>query len=51
VDEIRSQIVKVLDDPSYRDGATSLRQDWLARPAPAEIIPDLEKLAARDVRD
>ncbi|GAA1272491.1 DUF1205 domain-containing protein [Sphaerisporangium rubeum] len=46
VDEIRTQIVKMVEDPSYRDGAASLRDDWLARPTPAEIIPDLVKLTA-----
>jgi len=43
--EIRAQIVSLLEDPAYREGAQALRRDWLAKPSPAEIIPDLTALA------
>lgn len=44
VAEIRTQIVKLLGDPSYRQGALRLRDEWLAKPSPAEIIPELMSL-------
>ncbi|XVQ84292.1 nucleotide disphospho-sugar-binding domain-containing protein [Microbispora siamensis] len=46
VEEMRAQIDKVLNEPGYREGAAALHQEWLSRPSPADIIRDLEKLAA-----
>jgi UDP:flavonoid glycosyltransferase YjiC (YdhE family) len=48
--EIRAQIQRVLDDPSYQAGATSVYNDWLATPSPADIVPALEKLTMRNRR-
>jgi UDP:flavonoid glycosyltransferase YjiC (YdhE family) len=42
--DIREAITAVLDDPSYREGAAALHKEWLAKPGPAEIIPELEQL-------
>ncbi|WP_370024288.1 nucleotide disphospho-sugar-binding domain-containing protein [Planotetraspora sp. GP83] len=47
VDEVRSQIVSVLDDPSYRAGAASLHDEWLAKPSPSDIVSELERLTAQ----
>ncbi|GAA4196961.1 DUF1205 domain-containing protein [Streptosporangium oxazolinicum] len=46
VEEMRAQIAEVLDGPSYREGAAALHREWLSKPSPADIVPDLEKLAA-----
>lgn len=46
-EEIRAQLVNLLEDPSYRQGAERLRQEWLAKPSPAEIIPTLTDLVRR----
>ncbi|GII88939.1 glycosyl transferase [Sphaerisporangium siamense] len=50
VDEIRNAIVKLLEDPSFTDGANSVHDEWLAKPTPAGIVADLEKLTARNRR-
>lgn len=44
--EIREQILAVLADRSYADAAAALRTEWLSRPSPADIVPELEKLTA-----
>lgn len=44
--QIRDAIRRVLDDPSFRHEAGRLREDWLARPSPVAIVPELERLAA-----
>ncbi|WP_433236251.1 nucleotide disphospho-sugar-binding domain-containing protein [Actinomadura nitritigenes] len=44
--DIRTVIERVLRDPAYRKGAAELRREWRARPGPADIVPDLEKLSA-----
>ncbi|MFI9723677.1 nucleotide disphospho-sugar-binding domain-containing protein [Streptomyces sp. NPDC052396] len=46
VDQLRAQLVRLLEDPSFRDGTRDLHQDMLAAPAPREIIPLLERLTA-----
>lgn len=46
VAEIREQIIKLLNDPSYKEGAARLKKEWLAKPSPAEIIPELTKLTS-----
>lgn len=43
-EEIRAALVAVLNEPSYADAAEALHDEWLARPSPAGIIPELEKL-------
>lgn len=46
VADIRKTIEGVLRDPGYREGATELRREWRARPGPADVVADLEKLSA-----
>nr|WP_308426316.1 nucleotide disphospho-sugar-binding domain-containing protein [Streptosporangium pseudovulgare] len=50
VEALREQITAVLDDPSYRDTARRLREDMLALPTPAQLVPELEELARAGVR-
>ncbi|GIH67783.1 nucleotide disphospho-sugar-binding domain-containing protein [Sphaerimonospora thailandensis] len=45
-EEMRGQLLRVLDDPSFREGAETIHQEWLAAPSPAGIVPVLEKLTA-----
>ncbi|MFC7931263.1 activator-dependent family glycosyltransferase [Streptomyces cinereoruber] len=47
VDVLRDKLVRVLDEPSFRDGAGRLRRSMLTAPAPNEVVPALEKLTAR----
>jgi hypothetical protein len=49
-EEIRAQITSLLTDAAYADGAAALRKEWLAKPSPAEIIPDLTRLAEQHSR-
>ncbi|MBY8870735.1 DUF1205 domain-containing protein [Micromonospora sp. PLK6-60] len=44
---MRKQLVRVLEDPSFADGAAALHEDILATPSPAEIVGALERLTAR----
>jgi UDP:flavonoid glycosyltransferase YjiC (YdhE family) len=44
VAEIRAKINTLLTDPSYREGAAALHKQWLDRPSPAELIPELVQL-------
>ncbi|MFI5621367.1 nucleotide disphospho-sugar-binding domain-containing protein [Streptomyces sp. NPDC051567] len=46
VAEIREQLVKVLTEPACKEAAAVLHREWLSRPGPADIVADLEKLAA-----
>ncbi|MFI9203892.1 nucleotide disphospho-sugar-binding domain-containing protein [Streptomyces sp. NPDC053048] len=45
-DEIRRELLRVLDGPSFQEGTERVRRDWLAAPSPAELVPALEKLTA-----
>ncbi|MBQ1076544.1 DUF1205 domain-containing protein [Micromonospora sp. C31] len=47
VDAMRKQLVRVLDEPTFRQGADSLHDDLLATPSPTETVPVLEKLTRR----
>jgi UDP:flavonoid glycosyltransferase YjiC (YdhE family) len=46
VSELRDRIERVLNGPSFREGAAALREAWAARPSPNDIVPTLEKLTA-----
>lgn len=46
-DELRSQILHVLNDPSFAEGAMDLYEEMLGTPGPNEIVPVLERLTAR----
>lgn len=43
---VRDRIVRLLDDPSFADGARRLRQEVLAEPTPADVVPLIEELTA-----
>lgn len=43
-EDVRAAVLEVLGDPSYRRAAERLRAEHLARPAPAEVVPVLERL-------
>lgn len=44
---IRDALVRLLEDPSYKEGAARLRQEVLTQPTPNDLVPELEKLAAK----
>jgi UDP:flavonoid glycosyltransferase YjiC (YdhE family) len=44
---LRKELARVLEEPSFRDGADTLRAEMLATPGPIETVPVLEELAAR----
>jgi glycosyltransferase len=46
VDDMRKQLIQVLEDPSYREGAARVHQEWLSSPNSHDIIPILERLTA-----
>ncbi|WBB78699.1 DUF1205 domain-containing protein [Micromonospora sp. WMMD882] len=46
VDDMRKQLLQVLQDPSYREGAARVHQDWLSMPSPHDLVPMLERLTA-----
>lgn len=50
VAEIRSDIERVLTDPSFRQGAQDLYDNWLGTPSPSQIVPLLEQLAVEHRR-
>jgi UDP:flavonoid glycosyltransferase YjiC (YdhE family) len=50
VGEIREMIMRVVTEPSFRDGASTIFDTWLATPSPAEIVPLLERLTAEHRR-
>ncbi|MFJ8166250.1 activator-dependent family glycosyltransferase [Streptomyces sp. NPDC096136] len=44
---LREAVVRALTDPSLAEGARRLREEALAQPTPAALVPTLERLAAR----
>ncbi|MFG2296200.1 activator-dependent family glycosyltransferase [Streptomyces sp. NPDC048603] len=40
------ELVRLLEEPVFRDGARALHEDMLAAPAPKDIVPLLERLTA-----
>ncbi|WP_372349336.1 activator-dependent family glycosyltransferase [Streptomyces sp. KL116D] len=47
VDRFRESVVRVLDDPAFREGAAKVRDEILSEPAPTEVVPVLERLTAQ----
>lgn len=45
--EMRKQLLRLVEEPSFQAGADALHADWLALPAPADIVPTLERLTAQ----
>jgi glycosyltransferase len=50
VDEIRKLITDVIFEERYRVGAQAVFDDWLAKPSPAAIVGQLERLTAEHRR-
>ncbi|MCQ1582571.1 activator-dependent family glycosyltransferase [Streptomyces parvus] len=46
-ERVRDSLVRLLEDPAFREGAAALRKDVLAAPSPNEIVPVLEDLTTR----
>ncbi|MFC5751451.1 activator-dependent family glycosyltransferase [Actinomadura rugatobispora] len=44
---LRTGLARLLDDPSFKEGAARIQKELLATPSPADAVPDLEQLAAR----
>ncbi|WP_410676194.1 activator-dependent family glycosyltransferase [Amycolatopsis sp. cmx-4-68] len=44
---IRGHLVRLLDDPAFREGAGRLRAELLAQPRPAGVVRELETLTDR----
>ncbi|WIX90460.1 activator-dependent family glycosyltransferase [Amycolatopsis sp. DG1A-15b] len=47
-DRVRELVARLLSEPSFRQGAQRVRDELLALPAPAELVPDLEKVVAEN---
>lgn len=45
VNEMQKQLVRILDEPSFQQGADGIREDSLAMPSPTDVVPVLERLA------
>jgi UDP:flavonoid glycosyltransferase YjiC (YdhE family) len=45
-EELRKQLVRVLEDPAFARNANQLRIELAGRPSPNEIVPQLERLTA-----
>ncbi|QHC20452.1 activator-dependent family glycosyltransferase [Streptomyces sp. GS7] len=43
---LRAALVRLLEEPSFRQSAARLREEVLAVPSPGELVPTLEKLTA-----
>lgn len=48
--DVRDGVRRLLTEPSFTQGADRIRQDALAAPGPAEIVPSLVELTARHTR-
>ncbi len=46
VADLREQLVEVVENPSYRDGAVKVYEEWLGTPSPHDLVPVLEELTA-----
>ncbi|WP_410676189.1 activator-dependent family glycosyltransferase [Amycolatopsis sp. cmx-4-68] len=44
---LRDDVVRLLDEPGFRDGAGRLRQEWSSQPAPSQVVRDLEQMTER----
>ncbi|MGW0815735.1 activator-dependent family glycosyltransferase [Streptomyces viridiviolaceus] len=47
---LRELLVRLLEEPVFRRNAGALRQEALAAPAPAQVVPTLERLAVEHRR-
>jgi UDP:flavonoid glycosyltransferase YjiC (YdhE family) len=46
-DVLRSTLVRLLEEPSFRAGAAQVQSEFLATPSPNDIVPLLEELTAK----
>ncbi|MFB8179417.1 activator-dependent family glycosyltransferase [Streptomyces sp. NPDC055966] len=44
---VREQVVRLLEEPSFKEAAARLGEELAAQPSPAEVIRDLEQIVAR----
>lgn len=44
---VRDALLRLLTEPSFRTGADRLRQEVSTQPSPYDVVPELERLAAR----
>ncbi|MGW6015339.1 activator-dependent family glycosyltransferase [Streptomyces sp. NPDC055210] len=44
---IRESLVRILDEPAFREGAARLREERLTQPTPAEAVRELEAMVER----
>ncbi|MFF3333567.1 activator-dependent family glycosyltransferase [Streptomyces sp. NPDC002888] len=49
-DALRKGLTRLLEDPSFREGADALHQEMREAPAPSDLVPVLEELTARHRR-
>ncbi|MFC8846792.1 MULTISPECIES: activator-dependent family glycosyltransferase [unclassified Micromonospora] len=47
VDDFRANLLRLLNEPSFQQGADALYEDMLAMPSPVETVPVLERLTAQ----
>ncbi|OII63364.1 hypothetical protein BJP40_24480 [Streptomyces sp. CC53] len=45
-DSLQKDLLRLIEEPSFRLGARALHDDMLAAPAPADVVPVLERLTA-----
>jgi glycosyltransferase (activator-dependent family) len=46
-DTVRRDVLRLLDEPSFRQAASRLRDEMLAMPAPNQVVRDLEELTTQ----
>ncbi|WP_367140671.1 MULTISPECIES: nucleotide disphospho-sugar-binding domain-containing protein [Streptomyces] len=46
-ERVRACLVRLLEEPAFREGADRLRREQATQPTPSELVPELEQLAAR----
>lgn len=47
---LREHVMALLEEPGYRATARRLREEMLAQPSPAQLLPELERLASTGPR-
>jgi glycosyltransferase (activator-dependent family) len=45
-DGIRERLVRLLEEPSFQESATRLREEMLALPTPNDLVPEIERRVA-----
>lgn len=46
VEALKRKLLRILEEPSFREGTAQLHEDLLAAPSPASVVPALERLTA-----